>query len=135
VNNIDTNIEVEVNPTEDLEKVRNTIEVLFPEAALAIKLGNEKSIITAKTEGKSGLSSLYALLRQERILDAARRILRRAMFGQRITFYLNKQVAFVKHISFCEPVAESPLGPIKIEITCDDPKELINWLTPKSKKR
>jgi len=49
-----------------------------------------------------------------------------------ITFYLNKQVAYAGHVSFCQPVAESPLGPIKVQILCDKPKDLIDWLAPKT---
>jgi len=29
-------------------------------------------------------------------------------------------------------VAESPLGPIKVQIKCENPKELIDWLAPKT---
>jgi len=38
----------------------------------------------------------------------------------------------VGHISFSEPVGESPLGPIRVEVRCEDPRELINWLAPKT---
>ncbi|MCK5563505.1 hypothetical protein KAI30_04965, partial [Candidatus Bathyarchaeota archaeon] len=86
----------------------------------------------AKTEGMEGLAKLYNLLRRERIRDAARRVLFKGLRGSSITFYLNKQVAYAGHISFCQPVAESPLGPIKVQITCDKPKELIEWLAPKT---
>jgi hypothetical protein len=79
-----------------------------------------------------GLTKLYNLLRRERIRDAARGVLFKGFNGTSITFYLNKQVAYAGHISFCEPVAESPLGPIKVEIKCEKPRELIDWLAPKT---
>ncbi len=79
-----------------------------------------------------GLTKLYNLLRRERIRDAARGVLFKGLSQNSITFYLNKQVAYAGHISFCQPSGESPLGPIKVQITCDKPKELIEWLAPKT---
>ncbi|MEM3766442.1 MAG: hypothetical protein QXU46_05395, partial [Candidatus Bathyarchaeia archaeon] len=49
-----------------------------------------------------------------------------------ITFYLNKQVAYAGHVSFSKAVAESPLGPIKVQIECGNPRQLIDWLAPKT---
>ncbi|MEM2108626.1 MAG: hypothetical protein QXL10_05020, partial [Candidatus Bathyarchaeia archaeon] len=72
------------------------------------------------------------LLRQDRIRDAARKMLFEAMHGQTISFYLNKQAAFAGHVSFSEAEAESPLGPIIVAIKCDDPRRLIDWLAPRT---
>lgn len=47
----------------------------------------------------------------------------------RIVTFLNKQVAFAGHVSFCEPVGESPLGPIRVEIESEDLIGMIDWLT------
>jgi len=82
--------------------------------------------------GTEGLTKLYNLLRRERIRDAARSIMFRGLEGNTITFYLNKQVAYAGHLSFSELTGESPLGPIKVTITCDNPRELIDWLTPRT---
>ncbi len=54
--------------------------------------------------------------------------MRRAMDGNRIAFFLNKQVAFAGHVSFCEPEGESPLGPIRVVIEADDPAGIIDWI-------
>ena len=51
-----------------------------------------------------------------------------------IRFWLNKQVAFAGHISFCEETAESPLGPLKVTIETDNPQQLIEWLAEKTEK-
>jgi predicted RNA binding protein with dsRBD fold (UPF0201 family) len=50
------------------------------------------------------------------------------MSGNQIRFYLNKQAAFVGRVSFCEPVGESPLGPISIRIEAMDPLRVVNFL-------
>jgi hypothetical protein len=79
-----------------------------------------------------GLTKFYNLLRRERIRDAARGVLFKGLGENTIVFYLNKQAAYAGHVSFCQPVAESPLGPIKVRIKCDKPKELVDWLAPKT---
>lgn len=124
-------IEAEVNPTEDHEKVKAAIENLFAPSSIELIPKQKGSLIVAKTVGKEGLTRFYALLRQERILTAARRVLTKGISGKSIMFCLNKQAAYVKRVSFCEPIGESPLGPIRVEIESDDPKALIDWLAPR----
>jgi predicted RNA binding protein with dsRBD fold (UPF0201 family) len=72
------------------------------------------------------------LLRRERIRDAAHSVLLEGLSGNTITFYLNKQVAYAGRVSFSKAVAESPLGPIKVQIKCDNPRQLVEWLAPKT---
>jgi hypothetical protein len=129
---IEIHIETEVNPTEDLKKVEQAVENMFSIAEFEIKPSKKGRTLTAKAKGMEGLTKLYNLLRRERIRDAARGVLFKGLGKDSITFYLNKQVAYAGHVSFCQPVAESPLGPIKVQITCDKPKELIEWLAPKT---
>ncbi len=125
-------VEVEVNLTEDLEKVKRAVENMFSLIEFEVQTSEEGSLLIAKTKGVEGLTKLYNLLRRERIRDAARGVLFKGLSKHSITFYLNKQVAYSGHVSLCQPVAESPLGPIKVQITCDKPKELIEWLAPKT---
>ena len=129
---ITVRVEAEVNLTEDLEKVKQAIENMFSIVELEVKPSGRGSLLVARANGVEGLTKLYNLLRRERIRDAARGVLFQGLSGNSITFYLNKQVAYAGHVSFCQPVAESPLGPIKVQITCDSPKELIEWLAPKT---
>lgn len=130
---IETRIDVAVNETEDLEKVKRAVENTFSVVEFEVKPGEKGSLLIAHTKGKEGLTKLYNMLRRERIRDAARGVLFKGLEKHNITFYLNKQVAYAGHISFCQPIAESPLGPLKVQITCDKPKELIEWLTPKKR--
>jgi hypothetical protein len=86
-------------------------------------------------EGQKALQKLHMIFREKRILGAARRTLRRGIRGNRIFFYLNKQAAFVGNISFVgEFTTESPLGPIEMDISTNNPEKLIDWLTPRTKK-
>ena len=125
-------IEAEVNPTEDIEKVKLAIENVFGTVKYEVKKLHRGNLLTAKAKGTAGLTKFYNLLRRERIRDAARTVLFEGANEDSITFYLNKQVAYAGHISFCKPSAESPLGPIKVQIRCENPKELIDWLAPKT---
>ena len=129
---ININVEVEVNPTEDPVKVKTAVENIFGNIELEIKTQRGGSLLIAKATGRDSLSKLYNLLRRERIRDAARGAFFEGLSERSVIFYLNKQVAYAGHISFSEPEAESPLGPIKVEIQCDNPKELIEWLAPKT---
>ncbi len=129
---IDVRVRVDVNLTEDLEKVKRAVENMFSDAEFEVKPGARGNILFAKTEGRQGLTKLYNLLRRERIRDAARGVLFKGLKENAITFYLNKQVAYAGHVSFCQPVAESPLGPIKVQVTSNNPKELIEWLAPRT---
>ena len=130
---IEVLVETEINPTEDLEKVKKAIENIIYNAEFEIKEEKDKSVLIAKAYGLNSLVKLQNLFKTERIRDAARAVLLRGLNEETITFYLNKQVAYVKHISFSEPAAESPLGPIKIQIRCSNPKNVIDWLAPKTR--
>ena len=125
-------IQADINPTEDEAKVKRAVENMFSNLEVEVKPKRRGSVLTARTRGVDGLTKLYNLLRRERIRDAARAVLFGGMSERTIVFYLNKQVAYVGHVSFSQPVGESPLGPIRVEIECDNPREIIDWLAPKT---
>jgi len=125
-------VSVDVNPTEDPGKVQAAVEKMFGEITLRIVKEKEKSRFAGESEGRKALIRFHDLLRREQILDAARGVLLKGIQDNTIRFYLNKQVAYVGHISFSQSIGESPLGPIRVEIESDDPKAVIDWLTPKT---
>lgn len=125
-------VEVEVNPTESEDKVRRAVENIFGNIHVQIKPLHKGSLMVAEVKGLETLTKLYNLLWRERIRSAARMVLFKGLNGKVISFCLNKQVAYAGHVSFSEEVAESPLGPIKVRIKCENPRELINWLAPKT---
>lgn len=127
-------IKAEVNPTEDVEKVRRAVENILGNVEFEVKPQRQGSVLVGKAKGLDGLTKLQNLLRRERIRDAARGVLFEGLSGKSMTFYLNKQVAYVSHVSFSRAEAESPLGPIKVQIRCDNPRELIDWLAPRTVK-
>lgn len=128
-------VQVEVNPTEDLQKVKRAVENIFGAVEFEVESRKWGRLLIAETRGTEGLTKLYNLLSRERIRAAARKVFFSGMGDKLVVFYLNKQVAYAGHISFSQQTAESPLGPIKVQIRCDNPRELIEWLTPKPTKR
>jgi len=129
---VEIQIEVEVNPTEDEARVKRAVENVFGNLQFETKPLKRGSLLLVRTRGTDGLTKFYNLLRRERIRDAARAVLHRALSGRSIVFYLNKQVSYAGHISFSQPTGESPLGPIKVQIQCSDPQNLIDWLAPRT---
>ena len=125
------NIEVEVNKTEDTEKVKQAVQNVFGAVTFDAKPKTWGQLLKAQTSGTQGLTKLANMLKRAQILAAARKVLRSGADETSITFYLNKQVAYAGHVSFSEQTAESPLGPIKIQIITDNPRQLIDWIAPR----
>jgi predicted RNA binding protein with dsRBD fold (UPF0201 family) len=126
---ITVHIEAEVNPTESEEKVKKAIENIFGNLQTNVQPIYRGVKISAQATGHEPLTRLCNILRRERIRAAARTAFLEGLDKKSITFCLNKQVAYAGQISFAKEVAESPLGPIKVKIECEDPRELVNWLT------
>ena len=99
-------IEVEVNPTEDANNVRKAVENVFGNVEFELKLLRRCSLLTVHAEGLESLTKFCNLLRRERIRDAARTVLFKGLRNGTITFYFNKQAAFMGHLSFSEPTGE-----------------------------
>jgi len=123
---------VDVNPTEDPNKIRIAVEKVLGKIHLEIVRDGDREQMVGKSEGRESLLRFHDLLRREQILDAARKVLFKGVQRGIIHFYLNKQVAYAGHISFSQSAGESPLGPICVEIESEDPRAVIDWLAPKT---
>jgi hypothetical protein len=115
-----------VNPTEDASKV---CEALTRISGIAPRLDDNIAVIYCN---HGDLQIFHHLLRDEEILDTARSVLEKGINSpeEKISFMLNKQVAFVGRISF--PAGEEELGSIHVEIQCNEGEleDIINWLAP-----
>jgi uncharacterized protein len=131
MNDVTVNIEVEVNKTEDAEKVKQAVQNIFGAVTFDAKPKTWGQLLKAQTSGTEGLTKLANMLKRAQILAAARKVLRSGADETSITFYLNKQVAYAGHVSFSEQTAESPLGPIKVVINTSDPRRLVDWIAPR----
>ncbi|TET64624.1 hypothetical protein E3J49_03765 [Candidatus Bathyarchaeota archaeon] len=132
MDDVNVQIEVKVNPTESEDKVKRAVENVFGSIPMQMKPLRKGTLLVSEVKGLEPLTKLYNLLRRERILSAARTVLFGGLKGNTISFCLNKQVAYVGHVSFSKETAESPLGPIKVRIKCTSSRELINWLTSRT---
>jgi predicted RNA binding protein with dsRBD fold (UPF0201 family) len=121
-------VETEINLTEDEEKVKKAVANIFDNVSMEINPSYRGSVLSAEAKGRAALIKFRNLLRSDRIRDAARKVFFGGIRGNTVSFCLNKQVAFAGHVSFSEEVAESPLGPIRVTIKCDDSRLLIDWL-------
>ena len=125
-------VEAEINPTETEDNVKAAVNNVLDNASITIKPSVKGSTLTAIAKGQNSLLKLRIMLHNDRIRDASRRLLFKSIRGNMITFCLNKQVAFAGHVSFSEETAESPLGPIRVNIETDNPEQLIDWLAEKT---
>jgi predicted RNA binding protein with dsRBD fold (UPF0201 family) len=124
-------------PTENIENVKTALLNIINVADDNIQIEeiDDHTELIAKGNGQNTLQKLYTIFREKRILDAARKTLRKGIQGNRIYFHLNKQAAFVGNASFVgEFTTESPLGPIEVDINTNNPEKLIDWLAPRTRK-
>ncbi|MGE5533317.1 MAG: RNA-binding domain-containing protein [Bacillota bacterium] len=125
-------VQTEVYPTESEDSVKAAVNNIIDNAAITIKPSVKGSTLTATAKGQDSLIRLRNMLHNDRIRDAARRLLFKSIRGNMVSFCLNKQVAFAGHVSFSEETAESPLGPIKISVEAEHPQQLVEWLAEKT---
>ena len=124
-------VEAEINPTETEEKVKTAVANMFGNLSIQVKTSKVGSVLTAEAKNREALENLRNTLRRDRIRAAARKVLYTRTREKTIRFCLNKQVAFTGHVSFSQETGECPLGPIKVTIESENPRELIDWLAPK----
>ncbi|QKQ99424.1 hypothetical protein GWK48_02570 [Metallosphaera tengchongensis] len=124
-------VTAELRPSEDEDKVRVAMFNFFTPEAVKVEEG-KYSLLVAESRTLSSLSKLHRGLREERILDAARRYLRRGLQGDRLQFMLHKQAATVGRITFVDSESESPLGPITFTLFHRDLEAVVDWLAPRT---
>ena len=129
-----TSVRVAVHPTEDSKKVERALNnVLAISSVRTERISPESYLLVAEMSGLDALARLKDLIRQDGIRDAARAELLDGISDKGLRFFLNKQVAFVGHVSFSKETGESPLGPIEVEIVTTEPTTIVDWLAPSSR--
>jgi predicted RNA binding protein with dsRBD fold (UPF0201 family) len=124
-------VEAEIHPTETEEKVKAAVANMFGDMSVKVGPSHVGSALTADAKGRGALENFRNTLRRDRVRAAARKILYTSLRGKTISFCLNKQVAYVSHVSFSQETGECPLGPIKVTIESENPRELIDWIAPR----
>lgn len=128
--NVSVKVQACVNPTEIQDKVEKAILNFFP---VELKF-QESEIQTLFGDGDlESLRTLHLRLREEQILDTARKIFLNGIKGDTTRFRLNKQVACIGKLNF--PPVEESLGSIHIEISAQnlgDLLKVIDWIAPQT---
>lgn len=126
-------VEVEVRPTEDLEKVKRALLNVFePGKIEVVERDKGYKLLVGESSSYRSLIKIHELIRRERIMDAARNMLRRGVVGNMLIFKVNKQAAYQGRLSFVETDSESPMGAITFIVETNNPYEIIDWLAPKT---
>ena len=84
----------------------------------------------------TSLSGIHYLIRREKIIDTAKSAFLDGLSEDecKTTVLLNKQAAFMKHLSF--PADVEPLGSVELTIeteTSEALQKVLDWLTPPTK--
>ncbi|MEM2339533.1 MAG: RNA-binding domain-containing protein [Nitrososphaerales archaeon] len=124
---IKVKIQLIVNPSEDVEKIKDAVRKIFGDIILN-PLNN--GMLQGESEDQKCLYIIYEQVRARQIMGVVRRLLIENSSGECTWLYLNRQAAYVGVVAICEEETESPLGPIKLEICTPKISEFIDWLVP-----
>jgi uncharacterized protein len=124
---VELKIEAPVNPSEHSEKVISAITNIFNRCSPELKYA---SLIVARCIGARYLTTVYDQSRARSAMGVLRRMLTDNRISNTTWFMLNKQAATAGIVVVIEDESESPLGPIRVTIVCDELDKLIDWLSP-----
>jgi uncharacterized protein len=124
---IDLKVEAAVNPSEHTQKVVDAITNLFTRCSPEMSY---KSRVIGRAVGSDSLAILYEQVRSRSAMGVLRRMLLDNRAGDSTWFLLNKQAATSGIAAVIEDEQESPLGPIRVTIGCEELDVLIDWLVP-----
>ncbi len=124
-----------VNPTESREKVEKALKNIVSKGKIRCFRKGDVDVLEIEGYGEESLETIFYKIRQKKIVDSFRKLLRRNRGGNETVIMLNKQSAYVGVITVCETEKESPLGPVFLQIKSQNQKieEIIDWLAPETK--
>lgn len=133
---IKTKTEMIFNVTEDKSKLIRAINNLFEitEDEIKIITKGDNQYLFAEIDGLKGIQKLYEGLRNQKIIQTARKILMGPMDSEGVSFLLNKQALYMNKFHFCETPSESPMGPVWIRIISDNIERLLEYLVPETRR-
>lgn len=126
---IEVKVEAAVNPSEDPQKVIGAIENIIERCSPEFRYGSR---VIGRAAGSESLSIIYEQVRSRSAMGVLRRMLIDNRAGTGTWFLLNKQAATARIAAVIEDEQESPLGPIRVTINCEELDALTDWLVPES---
>jgi predicted RNA binding protein with dsRBD fold (UPF0201 family) len=124
---IEIKVEAQVNPSEDAQKVMDAISNVIDRCSPEFRYGSRA---IGRASGSEALSIIYEQVRSRSAMGVLRRMLVDNRAGDSTWFLLNKQAAAAGIAAVIEDEQESPLGPIRVTITCEELGSLVDWLVP-----
>ena len=124
---VELKVEAPVNPSEDPQKVIEAISNIIDRCSPEFRYGSR---IVGRAAGHEPLAVLYEQVRSRSAMGVLRRMLVDNRAGDSTWFLLNKQAAAAGIAVVIEDEQESPLGPIRVTISCEELDTLVEWLVP-----
>lgn len=124
---VEIKVEAPVNPSEDAQKVIDAITNVVPRCFPEFRYGSR---VVGRATGTEPLSILYEQVRSRAAMGVLRRKLVDNRAGNSTWFLLNKQAATASNAVVVDWEQESPLGPIRVTIGCEELDALVDWLAP-----
>lgn len=126
---IELKVEAPVNSSEDPQKVIDAITNVVERCSPEFRYGSR---VVGRATGAEPLSILYEQVRSRSAMGVLRRMLLDNRAGDSTWFLLNKQAATAGIAAVIEEEQESPLGPIRVAISCEELDALVDWLVPEA---
>ena len=126
---VEIRVEAPVNPSEDPQKVIAAIENVIERCSPEFRYGSRA---VGRARGTEALELIYEQVRSRSAMGVLRRMLLDNRAGDTTWFFLNKQAAAAGIAAIIEDEQESPLGPIRVTIDCEELDPLVDWLVPET---
>lgn len=123
---VELKVEARVNPSESPERVKTAVANVI-ECTPEFRYGNK---VIGKSFGGESLRTIYEQIRSRSAMGVLRRILLINRLDKSTWFLLNKQAAATGILVVVDDERESPLGPVRVTISCEEIDALIDWLVP-----
>lgn len=120
-------LRAELSPSEDGAKVLQAMRNVFGDCSYQVE--EREGVVVLRSSGLGCLQRMRDQFRDRHVRDAARRLLLKSIDGNRMRVLFNRQAAFVGVIAVVSAAEESPIGPLVLEVDCERPEELLDWLT------
>ena len=118
-------VNAHVNVSESSTNVINAVTSIISHCSPELKYGNQ---VIGKSVNANSLEIIYEQIRSRSAQNVFRRILIWNRNKNTTWFFSNKQAASVGVVAIIENEQESPLGPIRVNLNCEDLDTLISWL-------
>jgi len=123
---VELKVEARVNPSESPERVKNAVANVI-QCTPEFRYGNK---VIGRSFGGESLRTIYEQIRSRTAMGVLRRILLINRVDKSTWFLLNKQAAAAGILVVVDDEQESPLGTVRVTISCEEIDGLIDWLVP-----